>query len=181
MTDAGTPPISHDAIPGASDSSRQGGFDLGGSPQARQALSCAGAKIPSAQFRRSDRPGGDGAHPVAMRSTGRIAARLHADRGSRGRQDHDRAHARARAELRIARRLGERADHRHAVPGVHCQAIMESRHMDVLEMDAASHTGIDDMREIIDSVRYAPVERPLQGLHHRRSAHAVEARRSTPC
>ncbi|MGG3814278.1 DNA polymerase III subunit gamma/tau, partial [Methylorubrum rhodesianum] len=41
--------------------------------------------------------------------------------------------------------------------GVHCQAIMESRHMDVLEMDAASHTGIDDVRGIIDGIRYAPV------------------------
>ncbi|UMY18050.1 DNA polymerase III subunit gamma/tau [Methylobacterium organophilum] len=41
--------------------------------------------------------------------------------------------------------------------GLHCQAIMESRHMDVLEMDAASHTGIDDVRAIIDGIRYAPV------------------------
>jgi DNA polymerase-3 subunit gamma/tau len=40
--------------------------------------------------------------------------------------------------------------------GVHCRAIMESRHMDVLEMDAASHTGVDDVRQINDSVRYAP-------------------------
>ncbi len=40
--------------------------------------------------------------------------------------------------------------------GRHCQAIMESRHMDVLEMDAASHTGVDDVRAINDSVRYAP-------------------------
>src|SRR3984885_3284179 len=40
--------------------------------------------------------------------------------------------------------------------GVHCKAIMESRHMDVLEMDAASHTGVDDVRAINDSVRYAP-------------------------
>ncbi|KAB1076125.1 DNA polymerase III subunit gamma/tau [Methylobacterium planeticum] len=41
--------------------------------------------------------------------------------------------------------------------GLHCQAIMESRHMDVLEMDAASHTGIDDVRGIIDGIRYSPV------------------------
>ncbi len=38
-----------------------------------------------------------------------------------------------------------------------CVAIAESRHVDVLEMDAASRTGVDDIREIIDSVRYAPV------------------------
>ncbi|VVB42111.1 DNA polymerase III subunit gamma/tau [Beijerinckiaceae bacterium RH AL1] len=41
--------------------------------------------------------------------------------------------------------------------GRHCQAIIESRHVDVIEMDAASHTGIDDVREIIDSARYRPV------------------------
>ena len=40
--------------------------------------------------------------------------------------------------------------------GRHCQAIMESRHVDVVEMDAASHTGIDDIREIIEAVRYRP-------------------------
>ena len=34
---------------------------------------------------------------------------------------------------------------------------MESRHVDVLEMDAASHTGIDDVRQIIDGIRYSPV------------------------
>jgi DNA polymerase-3 subunit gamma/tau len=42
-------------------------------------------------------------------------------------------------------------------PGDHCQAIMESRHPDVFEMDAASRTGIGDIREILESVRYAPV------------------------
>src|SRR5579872_884050 len=40
--------------------------------------------------------------------------------------------------------------------GVHCQAIMEIRHLDVLEMDAASHTGVDDVRQITDGVNYAP-------------------------
>lgn len=38
-----------------------------------------------------------------------------------------------------------------------CRAIAESRHVDVLEMDAASRTGVDDIREIIDGVRYSPV------------------------
>src|SRR6185295_8370444 len=41
--------------------------------------------------------------------------------------------------------------------GVHCQAIMESRHIDVIEMDAASHNGVDDIRQINDAIRYAPV------------------------
>ena len=39
-----------------------------------------------------------------------------------------------------------------------CQAIAEDRHPDVMEMDAASRTGIDDIREILDGVRYAPSE-----------------------
>ena len=42
-------------------------------------------------------------------------------------------------------------------PGIHCQAIMEGRHVDVMEIDAASHTGIDDVRQITDGARYAPV------------------------
>jgi DNA polymerase-3 subunit gamma/tau len=41
--------------------------------------------------------------------------------------------------------------------GVHCQAIMESRHPDVIEMDAASHNGVEDVRQINDAIRYAPM------------------------
>ncbi|NBN79549.1 DNA polymerase III subunit gamma/tau [Microvirga tunisiensis] len=40
--------------------------------------------------------------------------------------------------------------------GVHCRSIMEGRHVDVIEMDAASHTGINDIREITDAARYRP-------------------------
>jgi len=43
------------------------------------------------------------------------------------------------------------------VLGVHCQAIMDSRHFDVIEMDAASHNSVDDVRQINDAIRYAPV------------------------
>src|SRR6516165_8132720 len=43
------------------------------------------------------------------------------------------------------------------VLGVHCEAIMESRHLDVIEMDAASHNSVDDVRQINDAIRYAPV------------------------
>ena len=38
-----------------------------------------------------------------------------------------------------------------------CTGIMEDRHVDVMEMDAASRTGVDDIREILDGVRYKPV------------------------
>jgi DNA polymerase III subunit gamma/tau len=41
--------------------------------------------------------------------------------------------------------------------GLHCREIMESRHPDVLEMDAASNTGVDNIREIIESARYKPL------------------------
>lgn len=37
-----------------------------------------------------------------------------------------------------------------------CKAITEGRHIDVMELDAASHTGVDDIREILDGVRYKP-------------------------
>jgi DNA polymerase-3 subunit gamma/tau len=43
------------------------------------------------------------------------------------------------------------------VTGLHDDAIIESRHIDVLEMDAASHNGVDDVRQINEAIRYAPV------------------------
>lgn len=42
--------------------------------------------------------------------------------------------------------------------GEHCKAIMEGRHLDIIEMDAASHTGIDDIRDIIESTQYPPAD-----------------------
>ena len=42
-------------------------------------------------------------------------------------------------------------------PGVHCDAIQKGGHVDVMEMDAASRTGVGDIREILEGVRYAPV------------------------
>jgi DNA polymerase-3 subunit gamma/tau len=42
--------------------------------------------------------------------------------------------------------------------GRHDRAIIDGRHMDVLELDAASRTKVDEMRELLDGVRYAPVE-----------------------
>jgi len=46
--------------------------------------------------------------------------------------------------------------------GIHDRAIIEGRHVDVQEMDAASNTGINDIREIIDSVKYGPVSAPYK-------------------
>jgi DNA polymerase-3 subunit gamma/tau len=64
----------------------------------------------------------------------------------------------------LARALNFESDTVHApsmdlsTEGLHCQAIIEGRHMDVLELDAASRTKVDEMRELLESVRYAPVE-----------------------
>jgi DNA polymerase-3 subunit gamma/tau len=64
----------------------------------------------------------------------------------------------------LARALNFESDTVHqpsvdlTVEGRHCRAIIEGRHMDVLEMDAASRTKVDEMRELLDSVRYSPVE-----------------------
>jgi DNA polymerase-3 subunit gamma/tau len=64
----------------------------------------------------------------------------------------------------LARALNYESDTVHqpsvdlTIDGRHCRAIIEGRHMDVLEMDAASRTKVDEMRELLDSVRYSPVE-----------------------
>ena len=57
-----------------------------------------------------------------------------------------------------------------------CVAILADRHPDVVEMDAASRTGVDDVREIIEATPLPPDAGAHQGLHHRRSAHAVAQR-----
>jgi DNA polymerase-3 subunit gamma/tau len=64
----------------------------------------------------------------------------------------------------LARALNFESDSVHrptvdlTVDGRHCASIIEGRHMDVLELDAATRTKVDDMRELLDGVRYAPVE-----------------------
>jgi len=47
-------------------------------------------------------------------------------------------------------------------PGRHCDAIARSSHVDVMEMDAASRTGVGDIREILEGVRYSPVSAPCK-------------------
>ena len=64
----------------------------------------------------------------------------------------------------LARALNYESDEVHqptvdlATEGRHCRAIIEGRHIDVLELDAASRTKVDEMRELLDGVRYAPVQ-----------------------
>ena len=57
-------------------------------------------------------------------------------------------------------------------PGDFCAAIMAGNHPDVLELDAASRTGVADMRDLLDGVRYAPVSA-------RHKVYIIEDRKST--
>ena len=50
-----------------------------------------------------------------------------------------------------------------------CRAIAAGRHVDVLEIDAASHTGVDDAREIIEGVGYRPVSARFRSISSTRS------------
>ena len=79
--------------------------------------------------------------------------------GVRGRgQNHHRAHHRPGAELHRAgwRRGGLRP--RHAACARIARAILADRHPDVIEMDAATRNKVDDAREIIEAVRYKPLQ-----------------------
>ena len=59
-------------------------------------------------------------------------------------------------------------------------AIAEDRHVDVMEMDAASRTGVDDIRELLDGVRYRPTRRASRSTSSTKCT-CSRQRRSTPC
>ena len=125
--------------------------------RARPGLPRAGPQIPPHHLRRPDRPGSDGAHPAQRLRPRPRRPRLHAHRRARRGQDHHRPHHRPRAELhRPGRQGGPTAD----PCGVcdNCKAILADRHPDVVEMDAASRTGVDDVREIIEATRFRPLQ-----------------------
>ena len=152
MTDAGAPLMP----PNDSDSTLQGGFDLGGPPEAGKHYRVLARKYRPSSF--DDLIGQDAMVRTVSNAfeTGRIPQAWILT-GVRGVGKTTTARILARAlnyELPDSSVKGPTI--RMPVLGVHCQAIMESRHMDVLEMDAASHTGVDDVRQINDSVRYAP-------------------------
>jgi DNA polymerase-3 subunit gamma/tau len=152
MTDAGAPLMP----PNEPDSVHQGGFDLGGPPQAGKHYRVLARKYRPSSF--DDLIGQDAMVRTVSNAfeTGRIPQAWILT-GVRGVGKTTTARILARAlnyEMPDGSVKGPTIH--MPVPGVHCQAIMESRHMDVLEMDAASHTGVDDVRQINDSVRYAP-------------------------
>jgi DNA polymerase-3 subunit gamma/tau len=142
--------------PNDAESAHQGGFDLGGPPQAGKHYRVLARKYRPSSF--DDLIGQDAVVRTVSNAfeTGRIPQAWILT-GVRGVGKTTTARILARAlnyELPDGSVKGPTIH--MPVPGVHCQAIMESRHMDVLEMDAASHTGVDDVRQINDSVRYAP-------------------------
>lgn len=133
------------------------GMDLGPAPGAAQAE----YKVLARKYRPSDFTGLIGQEALVRTlsnafATGRIAHAFMLT-GVRGVGKTTTARIIARALNCIG------ADGKGTAPTIHpcgvcepCRAIAESRHVDVQEMDAASRTGIDDVREIIEGVRYAP-------------------------
>ena len=149
MTDAGAPPT-------RPDSSDQGGFDLGAAPDIARPYRVLARKYRPASF--ADLIGQDAVVRTVSNAfeTGRIPQAWILT-GVRGVGKTTTARILARAlNYELPDGSVKTPTIHMPVLGVHCQAIMESRHMDVLEMDAASHTGVDDVRQINDSVRYAP-------------------------
>ncbi len=157
MSDAGTPPKSQESNANAApDSTQQDGFDLGGQPEAAKPYRVLARKYRPSSF--EDLIGQDAVVRTVSNAfeTGRIPQAWILT-GVRGVGKTTTARILARAlNYELADGSVKGPTIHMPVPGVHCQAIMESRHMDVLEMDAASHTGVDDVRQINDSVRYAP-------------------------
>jgi DNA polymerase III subunit gamma/tau len=149
MNDAGAPS-------NPPDSAEQGGFNLGGAPEAAKPYRVLARKYRPGNF--DDLIGQEAMVRTVSNAfeTGRIPQAWILT-GVRGVGKTTTARILARA-LNYELSDGSIKGPSIQMPelGVHCQAIMESRHMDVLEMDAASHTGVDDVRQINDSVRYAP-------------------------
>jgi DNA polymerase-3 subunit gamma/tau len=152
MTDAGAPFMP----PNVPDSVHEGGFELGGPPEAGKHYRVLARKYRPSSF--DDLIGQDAVVRTVSNAfeTGRVPQAWILT-GVRGVGKTTTARILARAlNYELADGSVKGPTIHMPVPGVHCQAIMESRHMDVLEMDAASHTGVDDVRQINDSVRYAP-------------------------
>ncbi|MBR1236676.1 DNA polymerase III subunit gamma/tau [Bradyrhizobium sp. AUGA SZCCT0182] len=153
MSDAGAP---QEKPEDQTDGANQGGFALGGAPEAGKPYRVLARKYRPSSF--DDLIGQEAMVRTVSNAfeTGRIPQAWILT-GVRGVGKTTTARILARAlNYEMADGSAKGPAIQMPVLGVHCQAIMESRHMDVLEMDAASHTGVDDVRQINDSVRYAP-------------------------
>src|ERR1700726_3207276 len=153
MTDAGIPVTP----PTEADSGHQSGFDLGGPPEAGKHYRVLGRKYRPSSF--DDLIGQDAVVRTVSNAveTARIPQAWILT-GVRGVGKTTTARILARA-LNYELQDGSISAPTVNMPaiGVHCQAIMESRHPDVIEMDAASHNGVEDVRQINDAIRYAPM------------------------
>src|SRR5579863_1623875 len=141
MNDAGAP-----LTPGYSEGVRQSGFDLGATPGASQPYRVLARKYRPSSF--DDLIGQDAMVRTVSNAfeTGRIPQAWILT-GVRGVGKTTTARILARAlnyEMPDGSVSGPTID--MPVLGVHCQAIMESRHLDVIEMDAASHNSVDEVR-----------------------------------
>ena len=167
MTDAGAPPTRPDSTrSGRLRSRRRSGCD--------RALSRTGAQIPPGQFCRFDRPGRRGSHRFQRFRDRQDSAGLDSDRRARRRQNHHRPDSRPRAQLRTAGRFGEGADHPHAgagraLPGDHGKPA-HGRAGDGRRIAYRCRRRAPDQRQR----PLRPGECALQGLYHRRSAHALD-------
>src|ERR1700678_1055240 len=153
MTDAGIPLIP----PTEADSGHQSGLDLGGGPEAGKHYRVLARKYRPSSF--DDLIGQDAVVRTVSNAfeTGRIP-QAWVLTGVRGVGKTTTARILARA-LNYELPDGSITGPTIAMPVLctQCQAIMESRHLDVIEMDAASHNGVEDVRAINDAIRYAPV------------------------
>src|SRR4030081_1174 len=153
MTDAGAPFMP----PNVPDSVHQGGFALGGPPEAGKHYRVLARKYRPSSF--EDLIGQDAVVRTVSNAfeTGRIPQAWILT-GVRGVGKTTTARILARA-LNYELPDGSISGPTVTMPsiGVHCGAIMESRHPDVIEMDAASHNGVEDVRQINDAIRYAPM------------------------
>ena len=97
-------------------------------------------------------------------------ARLHLFRPSRHRQNHHRAHPGQALNCRTEVGQPQRPTPEPCGVCDSCTEIRQGNAVDVIEIDAATNRGIDEIRELRDAARYCARARPLQDLHPRRSA-----------
>src|ERR1700674_2655783 len=155
MTDAGITVTTPAAEP---DSAPQGGFGLGGPPEAGKHYRVLARRYRPSSF--EDLIGQDAVVRTVSNAfdTGRIPQAWILT-GVRGVGKTTTARILARAlNYQLPDGSIKAPTVRMPQLGIHCGAIMESRHVDVLEMDAASHNGVDDIRQINEAVRYGPVD-----------------------
>ena len=151
-----------------------------GRGKGRRALPRARAQVSPRDLRRPHRPGADGAHARATRSRPAACRRPGSSPAcAASARPPPPASSPARSTTRSRAAPMRPTIHMPAL-GIHCQAIMESRHVDVIEIDGASNNGVDDVRQLNDAVRYAPARRATRSTSSTKCT-CSRRRRSTRC